>query len=104
MIEESENLDVLEKKKYKMYYYDYDSFNTDVDYGYRFDVSMDRLYHSYEILYEVLKNPILRKVAGFVNECIAACHLVYRRCMLSATTSAESTVPLSSLIRPIYQS
>ena len=72
-----------------MYYYDYDNFNTDVDYGYRFDVSMDRLYHSYEILYEVCKNPILRKVPGFVNECIAGCHLVYRRCMLSATTSAE---------------
>lgn len=70
-----------------MYYYD--NFNTDVDYGYHFDVSMDRLYHSYEILHEVLKNPILRKAPGFVKECMAGCQLSYRRCMLSATTPAE---------------
>jgi len=72
-----------------MYYYGYDNFNTHADYEYRFHVSMDRLYHSYEILHEVLKNPILRKAPGFVKECMAGCHLVYRRCMLSATTPAQ---------------
>jgi hypothetical protein len=72
-----------------MYYYDYDSFDTDADYGYRFEVSLNRLYQSYELLYEVLKNPILRKAPGFVKECMAGCDLSYRRCMLSATTPAE---------------
>lgn len=72
-----------------MLYYDYDNFNTAADYEYRFNVSIDKLYHSYEILHEVLKNPIVRDLPGFVKECMAGCNLSFRRCMLSATTPEQ---------------
>lgn len=72
-----------------MYYHGYHNFNTDVDYNSPFDLSIDKLYHSYEVLYEVLENPILRKSADFVKECMAGCDLSFRRCMLSATTPEQ---------------